>query len=344
MKRRAFVYGGAGVVLAPALFYAFDPFGGPRHRGPRSDHFDGETFHNLPPGPRRGFADFVRWQRTRRPGFWPEWIESAPGSPPEPRVSDLRVTRVGHSTVLVQAAGLNLLTDPVWSDRVSPVSWAGPRRRRAPGIRFEDLPPIDAVLVSHNHYDHLDLPTLERLEAAHRPQFLVSLGNAALLRSRAIGRVAELDWWQRAEIGGARVTAVPARHFSGRGLRDTNATLWCGYAIESAAGTVYFAGDTGWGPHFQQIRERLGAPRLALLPIGAYRPEWFMSPVHMSPREAVEAHGVLGAAASVAIHYGVFAIADDGAAEAVDELARAREPRFLVVEPGIPLEAPAILP
>src|SRR5262249_32374809 len=155
---------------------------------------------------------------------------------------------------------------------------AGPRRRRPPGLRFEDLPPIDAVLISHNHYDHLDVPTLKRLAATHEPRFVVSLGNRQLLAAHGIVSAEELDWWQTVEVGNdVRVTAVPAQHFSARGVRDRNRTLWCGYVLQGQSGTIYYAGDTGWSPHFQGIRDRFGPPRLALIPIGAYLPLWFMS-------------------------------------------------------------------
>jgi L-ascorbate metabolism protein UlaG (beta-lactamase superfamily) len=338
VTRRVLLSGGASLAAAPAVFYAIDPFGGPRYRGPVSGHFDGARFQNLAPFPFHGFGDFVRWRRTARPGYWPEWIDSKPGPRPPARVDGLRVTLVNHSTVLVQTGGVNILTDPVWSERASPLSWAGPQRHRAPGLRFDDLPPIDVVLVSHNHYDHLDLATLKRLAARGARDFFAPLGDGPLLKSRGIPRVAELDWWQSALAGGARITAVPAQHFSGRGLRDRNATLWCGYIIESAAGAVYFAGDTGWGPHFALIRERWPAIRLALLPVGAYRPAWFMSPVHLSPDDAVRAHAALGAFLSVPIHYGTFALGDDSAREPLDDLARALathgDARFRVLEFG----------
>jgi len=225
---------------------------------------------------------------------------------------------VGHSTTLLQAGGLNVLTDPVWSQRASPVAWAGPRRRRPPGLRFEDLPPIDLVLLSHNHYDHLDLPTLRRLAREHTPRFVAGLGVGRLLADAGVGPALELDWWQEADgPGGLTVTCVPARHFSGRGLRDRDATLWCGYVLHGPGGLVYFAGDTGFGRHFEEIARRFGAPRLALLPIGAYLPLWFMGPVHLSPTDALRAHQILGARASVALHFGTFRIADDAEGQAV---------------------------
>jgi L-ascorbate metabolism protein UlaG (beta-lactamase superfamily) len=225
--------------------------------------------------------------------------------------NELRVTLVNHSTVLLQQRGCNILTDPVWSERVSPVSWAGPRRRRRPGVAFDNLPPIDVVLLSHNHYDHLDLPTLRRLAARGVSAFVVPLGVAALLRSEKIGPVHELDWGAKVSLAGCTVHCVPALHFSARSLSDRNKTLWCGYMIECEDRLSYFAADTAFGDHFAWIREKFGAPQVALLPIGAYEPRWFMSPIHMGPDEAVKAHRILGAGTSIAIHHGTFQLADE---------------------------------
>jgi len=298
------------------------------YRGVASDHFDGERFHNARPLDLPNFSDMLRWQRNRDPGPWRDWTEAEPGPAPPEAVDDLRVTFVNHATVLIQTDGVNILTDPIWSRRASPVSWAGPRRRRPPGIRFEDLPPIHVVLVSHNHYDHMDLPTLKRLHREHRPRFVVGLGNRATLESKGIYGVAELDWWQSVTVAeGLRVTMVPAQHFSSRGITDRFATLWGGYVLEGRAGRVYFAGDTGMGPHFRQIRQRLGPPRLAILPIGAFRPRWFMKTMHISPDEAVQAHELLGARTTVAMHFGTFRLGDDGQDEPVRRLRQAMRER-----------------
>jgi len=195
--------------------------------------------------------------------------------------------------------------------------------------------------VSHNHYDHLDLPTLQRLARTHDPLFLVGLGNGALLRKAGIARVRELDWWQSLAVGkGTRITAVPARHFSARGLCDRDATLWAGYVIHGSSGPVYFAGDTGYGVHFEQIRKRLGPPRLALLPIGAFRPEWFMAPVHLSPDDALRAMQTLRARHALAMHFGTFPLADDGMTEPVARLRKilanhpAPRPDFRILDFG----------
>ena len=318
------------------------------HDGPTSDHFDGRHFQNLPGVRSRGLASFLRWRRNRLlhgVGAWPEWIEATPGPAPPERVagSGLRCTVVNHSTVLLQTAGLNILTDPIWSWRASPLPWLGPRRRRLPGVRFADLPPIDVVLISHNHYDHLDLPTLQALAQVHRPRFITGLGNRPLLEQEGIGPVVELDWWQDVPLPAGGVTCVPAYHFSARGLWDRNRTLCCGFVLTGASGPTYFAGDTGSGPHFAEIARRLGPPRLALLPIGAHLPRWFMQPVHKSPAEAVQAHRDLQAAVSVAIHFDTFPLADDAAGEALAELqtALAAAPAdFRVPEFGTGIDIP----
>jgi L-ascorbate metabolism protein UlaG (beta-lactamase superfamily) len=277
-------------------------------------HFDGKQFFNPSGASPRGFLDLVRWQLTSRPERSPRFISDVEPSKPPASVegSQLRVTLVNHSTVLLQQRGLNILTDPMWTERASPLAAIGPRRRRAPGVRWEDLPRIDLVLLSHNHYDHLDLATLRWLALLEESQFVVPAGVAQLLRSRNIGPVHELDWGESLSLGGVTAHGVPAQHFSARGLFDRNSTLWCGYVIETGDRIVYFAGDTGFGDHFASIRERFGAPSLALLPIGAYEPRWFMSPIHMAPDEAIRAHEILAAATSIAIHHGTFQLADDG--------------------------------
>jgi L-ascorbate metabolism protein UlaG (beta-lactamase superfamily) len=280
------------------------------------------------------FGAFLRWQLTRRRGRW-AWTDAEPGPPPPERVGrgELRVTFVNHATCLVQADGLNVLTDPIWSLRASPVGWAGPRRVRPPGIRFEDLPPIDAVLVSHDHYDHMDLPTLRRLAAAHRPRLVAATGNRDALGEGAL----ELAWWKGAELAeGVRVTAVPARHWSGRTLLDRNRRLWAGFVVQGPAGAWYFAGDTAWGDHFAAIRERFGPVRLALLPIGSYEPRWFMKAAHVNPEEAVEAHRVLGSGTSVGIHFGTFELSDEDQDEPPRRLRQLLRPaeRFWALEFG----------
>jgi L-ascorbate metabolism protein UlaG (beta-lactamase superfamily) len=312
----------------------------PPYRGPTSDHFDGRRFHNQTGDTDRGLTNVLRWKLTRDPGPWGEHPDAPAGPPPPRRVGRgaLRVTFINHATVLIQMDGLNILTDPIWSQRASPFSWAGPRRRRPPGIRFEDLPPIDVVLISHDHYDHLDLPTLARLARAHHPRFVCPLGDRALLEANHIAGSIELDWGQAAALSPeVRVAAVPAVHTSTRGFGDRDHTLWAGFVLIGPGGPVFFAGDTAFGPQFEESRRRDGPPRLALLPIGSYRPTSLMSPVHMSPDDAVRAHRALQAGTSVAIHFGTFPLTDDGEAEPPARLRAvlARDPqRFWVLAPG----------
>jgi L-ascorbate metabolism protein UlaG (beta-lactamase superfamily) len=277
-------------------------------------HFDGKRFYNPDAPQARGFLAALRWKLTSRPEPSPTFIPDVEQSIPPRRVEGggLRTTLVNHSTVLLQQRGCNILTDPIWSERASPLSWAGPRRRRKPGVSWENLPPIDAVLISHNHYDHLDLPVLRRLAARGDSTFIVPARGARLLRSQNIGPVHELDWGESLALPAFTIHCVPALHFSSRAIHDRNRTLWCGYVIECQERLIYFAGDTAFGGHFAQIREKFGSPRLALLPIGAYEPRWFMSPIHMAPDEAVRAHDILAAETSIAIHHGTFKLADEG--------------------------------
>ena len=274
-------------------------------------HYDGRRFYNPGAPQAPGFAAALKWMLTHRRAPSPRRVRVTPSVPP-PAIDSPSVlaTMVNHSTVLLQQPGSNILTDPVWSERVSPVRFLGPRRHRLPGVEFDRLPAVSTVLLSHNHYDHLDLPTLRRLSARGGTRFVAPLGVGSFLDSRGVGPVHQLDWGESVAVPGAAIHAVPAFHFSGRGLRR-NRTLWCGYVIESAFGLVYFAGDTAFGPHFAWIRDRFGPLRLALLPIGAYEPPWMMAPVHMNPEEAAEAHHVLGASQSIAIHHGTFQLGDE---------------------------------
>jgi L-ascorbate metabolism protein UlaG (beta-lactamase superfamily) len=236
----------------------------------------------------------------------------------------MRVTFINHATALIQMDGVNILTDPVYSDLVGPASLVGPSRVRPPGIRFEDLPPIDVVLISHDHYDHMDIPTLRRLDDERHPRFIAGLGTNRIMYDEGLPDSTDLDWWQSERItSDVRVTFVPSAHRSNRGLCDRDTTLWGGYVISGPSGNAYFAGDTGYGPHFRQIHERFGAIRLALLPIGAYIPRWYMKPIHMDPTDAVHAHQDLGATTSVGIHFGTFRLTDEAQEQPITDLAKA---------------------
>jgi len=300
-------------------------------------HFDGARFFNPGAPGARGFLDLLRWKLTSRPQPSPRFIDDVEQTVPPKTVEgdERRITLVNHATVLLQQRGSNILTDPVWSERVSPFSWAGPRRHRNPGVRWEDLPRIDIVLLSHNHYDHLDLVALRKLADRRQSQFVVPLGVGKLLHSEGVAPFTELDWGQSLKIDQTSIHCVPAYHFSARGMFDRNTTLWCGYVMEDAKGSVYFAGDTAFGDHFARIRERCGPPALALLPIGAYDPRWFMSPVHMDPEDAVKAHRILGAKTSIAIHHGTFQLTDESLDAPAKRLREcAGDESFVILENG----------
>jgi L-ascorbate metabolism protein UlaG (beta-lactamase superfamily) len=322
-----------------------------RHEGPSNDHYRDGSFYNHEVLTQRSLTKNIYRYFSSTDGHWPEWIELPPTPAPLTRVEgqDLRVTFVNHSTVLLQTSRLNLLTDPVWSERTSPVGWAGPKRVHAPGIAFDELPPIDAVLVSHNHYDHMDLPTLQRLAKKFDPLFLIPLGDGIFMEQAEIVNYRELDWWQSIEVGSATITFVPSRHFSKRGLFDENLSLWGGFVIEVEGGPLYYSGDTGWGGHFEKIRHRFGPMRLALLPISGYRPRWYKSEIHISPADAVRAHRLLQTQTSVAVHFGTFPLDHEGREEPLFDLAGAMkdagvaQAQFIVPQPGMPINIPLLI-
>jgi L-ascorbate metabolism protein UlaG (beta-lactamase superfamily) len=317
-----------GIAACAALDY-----GRRYHEGPASDHFDGTRFFN-PAGPiGKGLLDVIQWRLKGSRWDWPEAVPLEASDKPPPRVdgAGLRVTFVGHATVLIQTAGLNILTDPIWSERAFMVGWAGPKRVTPPGIAFEDLPPIDLVLVSHNHYDHMDLPTLARLREAHDPLVVTPLGNEHVLHEGDPRlRVQTLDWWQPHAIGErARVHVVPVYHWSRRHVFDRNKALWGGFVVETPGGNLYVAGDTGlWdGAFFAQARERFGSFRFAALPVGAYEPRWFMKDQHVNPAEAVRIHELLGAPPTLGIHLRTFQLTDESIGQPEIELAAALRER-----------------
>ncbi len=304
----------------------------PGHQGAVTDHFDGERFYNRHPF-KKGLKDLLRWQLNKDKKTWPEMLENRPMPIIKSQSEeDFLVTFINHATVLIQVDGKTILTDPIWSDRTSPVSWAGPKRHRRPGIDFDVLPKIDVVLISHNHYDHLDLPTLKKLVARDAPLIIAGLGNKQLFDDVGISNTVELDWWQQHGASGMQFHFVPSQHFSGRSLRDRNRTLWGGFVVESKKKKIYFAGDTGYSDYFKEIQQRFQSFDLALIPIGAYEPRWFMRPGHVDPLEAVQAHLDLKAKFSVGIHWGTFQLTDEGIDAPVLELEQAK------IKLGVPKE------
>lgn len=327
--------------------------GMPRNRyyhGPASDHFDGTRFHN--PGQRstdRGVRDLLRWKLGSRAAKWPAFVPVAPDTP-DARVAGVRITMVGHATLLIQAGGCNILTDPVWSQRASPFGFAGPKRVTAPGIAFDQLPPIDAVLLSHCHYDHLDLATLRRLHARDAPLLAMPLGNDAIVRAAIPdARCVVGDWWDRLPLGaGVATVLTPAYHWSNRWPSDVRMALWSGHMLSTPAGSIWFVGDTGYGDGaiFGEIRSRAGAPDVALIPIGAYEPRWFMADQHIDPAEAVRVMRAVGAHHALGIHWGTFQLTDEGREapriELAAALAEAAIPpgRFVAAQPGARYDFP----
>ena len=317
------------------------------YTGPVSDHFDGRRFFNPGGEPPRGIAQLLRWQLGEPGEPWPDSYPSPFPADRPPRRWDgpgVRVCFVGHATFLLQGGGLNVLTDPVWAQRASPFAFAGPRRHNPPGIAFADLPPIHAVLVSHAHYDHMDLDTIARLWARDRPRIIAPLGNDAIIRAHGASiEVATGDWGSTLPLGGsASATLVPVHHWSARGLGDRNHALWSGFVLRGLGATVFFAGDTGFdgGRPFRGVAERHGAPDLALLPIGAYEPRWFMAPQHMNPAEAVRGFALLGAPQALGYHWGTFKLTNEGVERPASDLAAALAAegvdaaRFQAARPG----------
>jgi L-ascorbate metabolism protein UlaG (beta-lactamase superfamily) len=286
----------------------------------KSEHFDGRRFFN-PNGvagqPLSAVPRLLLEPRTP----WPARIDEPLRQPPQLDGAAALVTFIGHATFLIQTAAGNILTDPMYSRRAGPLNLVGPRRVRQPAVPFDDLPPISLVLLSHNHYDHCDLPTLRLLAERFDPVVVTPLGNGALVRSSGVRRVEELDWWQDAKTSPLPMALTPAQHFSARSPLDRNRALWGGFMLVAGESRILFAGDTAYGPFFHDIRRRLGPVTLALLPIGAYEPRWFMQSVHMNPAEAVQAHLDLEASESVGMHFGTFQMTTEG----IDEPLRALE-------------------
>jgi L-ascorbate metabolism protein UlaG (beta-lactamase superfamily) len=311
---------------------------------PLSEHYDGQHFRNRNGTDKSLFDVFnMLLGSLSEAEDWPESVPNPEhGAIVDAVESGIRATYISHSTVLLQVDGLNILTDPVYSDRASPVSFAGPRRVRAPGITLGELPPIDLILISHNHYDHLDTGTLQAIlrQQPSQPVVITGLGNGALIKALGFSDVRELDWDTGADIGGVSIHFVECQHRSGRGLFDQMASLWGSFVLETSAGRIYFAGDSGYSPHFKEQGDKWGPFTLALLPIGAYEPRWFMADIHLNPEEAVKAHKELRSEQSLAIHYGIFQLTYEGIDAPLEDLRAALNQQgldsaaFWTLEPG----------
>jgi L-ascorbate metabolism protein UlaG (beta-lactamase superfamily) len=323
------------------------------YEGPRSDHFDGQRFFNpgFPPHangtPQRFLNRLVHDDSRAR---WPNQVHVTQTVPPR-RVQgeDMLVTWIGHATVLVQTQGLNILTDPVWSEVVSPFPPIGPNRVRAPGVAFEKLPKIDLVLISHNHYDHMDLPTLQRLWERDRPAIVTSLGNDTILRGRGI-EAAALDWGGRKRIApGVEVIVERNHHWGSRWGTDRNRALWSAFTVKLPDGNIFYAGDTGWGDGgWVAEAARSGPFRLAIIPIGAYEPRDFMKTNHINPEEAVRIFEALKPARALGVHWGTFQLTFEPIGDPpkrLSALKRARSiasERFVATEVGESFSVPPV--
>lgn len=340
-RRRFFKIAGLGSMTAVAGgAWAVRPrAANPYYGGPPSDHFDGRVFFNPGGTPPGNFTDLLKWQLSGKRSKWPDRFDSphaADRPPARLEGGNLRVTHVGHATFLIQTNGLNLLTDPVWSERASPVSFAGPRRVNDPGIAFDDLPKIDAVLLTHSHYDHMDVTTLGRLVAAHDPLIITPLGNDRLLhQSVRAAHTSAADWGETVTLpGNTAIHFDPCHHWGARSLNDRRMTLWCAFTIETPQRKIHHIGDTGFhdGINFRKAYERHGAFDLAILPIGAYEPRWFMRYQHMDPHEAVEGFSLLNAAAAIGHHWGTFQLTDEPVSEPREKLQQALAEKAIVPE------------
>lgn len=288
------------------------------------DTIFGRRYYNIEPVKRHNVFDLMKWYATGKRKKWPELINTEPyDAPPERHEKSIRYTVVNHATVLIQVDGVNILTDPILSMRASMFSWIGPKRCLPPAVSFDQLPHIDVVLISHNHYDHMDISTLERLVKRDNPLILTGLGNKQILKKHGIDNVTELDWWQNAASGAIEFFFTPARHFSSRGIADYNLSLWGSFIIKTSSGVICFIGDSGYGSFIKEIRKHFGPVTLAFIPIGAYEPAWMMESIHLTPEEAWQVHKELESDLSVAIHFGTFQLTDEGINEPAERLLKA---------------------
>ena len=316
------------------------------YSGPISDHFDGVRFFNHSRAKPKGVTDLLRWNFVEPSAKWPKHFPSpfADQPPAEVDADTVRVSHIGHASFLIQTGGHAILIDPVYADRASPFSFAGPRRVNAPGIAFDALPKIDTVIVTHNHYDHMDMPALGRLWQQHQPRFLTPLGNDTLLRQGIPNvSVTAMDWHQHIQLSDrVRIDAVPTQHWSARGAFDRMHALWASFILQLGAHRIYAVGDKGFGDGsiFRNVRTLFPDIDLALLPIGAFEPRWMMRDQHMNPLEAVEALALCGAKRAIGHHWGTFQLTNESIEQPATALAAALEERdlpparFMPVQPG----------
>lgn len=328
----------SGILFGIALLVTNHFYASEKFPGKKTDHFDGKHFYNIWWSPRESLQ--IEWWRERKGGliYWllhrnkKKWIKRdiTPVVPPASNEDGFRITNIWHATYLIQADWLNILTDPVWNNRSSPWSWVGPKRYQDPGVKLDSLPKIDIILLSHNHYDHMEVPTLKKLEDRDNPVIYTGLWNKRYLEKRDIKNVIDMDWWGEENFtwkkSQATITYLPSQHFSARWVTDRNRTLWGGFRIEIAGKSLYFAWDTGYGDFVKKIREKFqDGFDFGLIPIGAYKPRWFMAPVHTDPFEGMQIQRELLVKKAVGIHHSTFDLADDNQDDPIDDLALAKK-------------------
>lgn len=350
MKRRKFLkwlgIGSLGFFGSGATFAAWKPSNF-YYKGPKSDHYNGVNFFNPEGVEPRTLAEVAKWQWQGGKAKWPqEYPSPFDKAKPDARVegNDIKITMIGHATLLVQVAGLNFITDPVFVERASPVQFAGPKRVNPPGVRFEDLPPIDYVLLSHNHYDHLDLESLDRLVKEHDAEIICPLGNDVIVADKnSNAKFITGDWGDVAELNNdCRVHFEPAHHWSARGVKDRRMALWAAFVLETPQGKIYHVGDTGFhkGINYKALAEKHGEMRASILPIGAYEPRWFMKGQHQNPDEAVQGHLLCKSQVTIAHHWGTFQLTNEAIEAPLEALAEAKQKHgladdaFVVLRPG----------
>lgn len=320
------------------------PYVDNRHK---SDNFEKDEFKNV------NAVEFLSlWEMFKASlesdvehAVWPEWIETKTDESPLKRMNsaNTRITFINHATFLIQSGGFNILTDPVFSERTSPFTFVGPKRVHNPGITIENLPPIDVIIISHDHYDHLDLASIETIAKRDNPKIYMGLGVGERLSGTE--QIIEMDWWQSSQVAeNFQLWFLDVQHFSGRWLNDRNSTLWGGFLLEINGQKIYFGGDSGYADHYKRTFEHFGSVDLAFLPIGAYAPRDFFKAIHMDPAEAVQAHMELNAGMSIGMHYGTFQLTAEDindpliALETAKNNANIKPSEFITLDIGKPFE------